>query len=161
MKLVLLLISAAVLTSLISAQEMTTEPCKTYLCMCIESERLINFLAACPNPEANRCYANAECKIQADGKCGFTMDLSLNKCLEGSRFVEMPEEPVEAEIPRCRPTGCSGTICSDRNLISTCEWKPEHGCYRYAICRRKNGICEWDFTHRFNMCMRDLPLTIA
>src|SRR5688572_4202660 len=37
----------------------------------------------------------------------------------------------------CRRTGCSGQVCSDQDVVTTCEWKPEYACYDKAPCERQ------------------------
>lgn len=42
----------------------------------------------------------------------------------------------------CLVGGCSGQLCRQTSVISTCEWVPEYACYRFANCeRQKNGSC--------------------
>ncbi len=56
---------------------------------------------------------------------------------------------------RCRKSGCSGNICSDRTLGSTCEWRPEYICYRDQNCvRNRHGGCSWDKPSRLERCLR-------
>jgi len=44
----------------------------------------------------------------------------------------------------CVITGCSGQICSDQEEITTCEYKPEYGCYQRTKCERQvDGKCGW------------------
>ncbi len=44
----------------------------------------------------------------------------------------------------CRATGCSGQVCADADVMTTCEWKPEYACYREAVCARgADGACGW------------------
>jgi hypothetical protein len=178
MKLILTVLSALLLLNCISSQESSNSEflsgsdaskCKKYLCLCTERTRLINFLAACPNTIANKCYEYAECRVQDTGRCGWTQDENLNRCLEAARPEilidrEIDREHEELHQPRCRPTGCSGTLCSDTQVMSTCEYKPEHGCYKYAVCKRQaNGNCGWDFPARFNICMNEIlmPLPVS
>jgi hypothetical protein len=54
----------------------------------------------------------------------------------------------------CRKTGCSGQVCSDQNLSSTCEWRQEYSCYQYATCERQaSGQCGWTKTAAFTACL--------
>lgn len=47
-------------------------------------------------------------------------------------------------VTGCRVTGCSGQICSDQEVASTCEYRTEYACYRTATCTRLNtGRCGW------------------
>ena len=54
----------------------------------------------------------------------------------------------------CRPSGCSGQICSDKSMISTCEFRPSYACYRGATCTRQaNGMCGWTMTDSLKDCL--------
>lgn len=55
----------------------------------------------------------------------------------------------------CMKTGCSSQICSDREVITTCEFRPEYECYQKAICeRQKNGQCGFTQTPELAECLR-------
>lgn len=44
----------------------------------------------------------------------------------------------------CVVSGCSGQICADEEIISTCEFKEEYACYKSAKCERQtSGECGW------------------
>ena len=62
---------------------------------------------------------------------------------------------LESTAPKfCRPTGCSGQICSDSEVITTCEWKPEYACYRAATCSAQaNGDCGWVMDAELRKCL--------
>lgn len=54
----------------------------------------------------------------------------------------------------CRPTGCSGEICSDQDVASTCIYKPEFECYKTAVCERgSGGKCGWRATGDLTQCL--------
>jgi hypothetical protein len=51
--------------------------------------------------------------------------------------------PSDGGVVACIVTGCSGQICSDKNVGSTCEWRAEYACYQ------QNGNCRFDpLTHQ-------------
>jgi len=62
---------------------------------------------------------------------------------------------VENTQPKmCFPTGCSGQICSDTGVITTCEWRPEYDCYRSASCStQSNGDCGWVMDDELRRCL--------
>lgn len=61
---------------------------------------------------------------------------------------------AQARQVECRPSGCSGQICSDTDMISTCEFLPEYACYREARCERKaTGRCGWAETPELKQCI--------
>lgn len=82
-------------------------------------------------------------------------------------FSESPEvspaptkTPISAEENGCIITGCSGQICSDKEVITTCEFKEEYACYKStnAKCERQNppageGECGWTPTEELVACL--------
>ena len=55
----------------------------------------------------------------------------------------------------CMKTGCSRQICSDEEVITTCEFKPEYECYKKAACeRQKNGECGFTPTPELAACLK-------
>ncbi len=54
----------------------------------------------------------------------------------------------------CKITGCSGQICSDQDVTTTCEVKPEYACYKTAKCERQpDGQCGWTPTDQLVQCL--------
>ncbi|PJE50490.1 MAG: hypothetical protein COV29_03725 [Candidatus Yanofskybacteria bacterium CG10_big_fil_rev_8_21_14_0_10_36_16] len=54
----------------------------------------------------------------------------------------------------CIVTGCSGQVCADEEMITTCEYLPEYACYKTATCERQsNGECEWTMTEELTECL--------
>ncbi|MEK7084117.1 MAG: Gmad2 immunoglobulin-like domain-containing protein [Patescibacteria group bacterium] len=79
-----------------------------------------------------------------------------------NRGQDAPRAPQEKNIPTgvpdgaCRPTGCSGQVCADKDVATTCEWKEEYACYTKADCERQNsGECGWTRTKKFEECVAD------
>ena len=59
-----------------------------------------------------------------------------------------------AERP-CKKTGCSSQICSDQDVVTTCEWRSEYECYQKAMCeRQRNGECGFTQTPELAACLR-------
>lgn len=72
---------------------------------------------------------------------------------------EPPKEVTETGRERggCTIMGCSGHICADGNVITTCEYKPEYACYEQAVCERQaNGQCGWTLTAAMGRCLQGL-----
>ncbi len=68
-----------------------------------------------------------------------------------------PDEPPPAG-GECKPSGCSGTVCSDREIMTTCEYRPEYACYREATCTRQaDGQCGWTMTPELEACVANPP----
>ena len=55
----------------------------------------------------------------------------------------------------CIKTGCSSQVCSDEEVMTTCEFKPEYECYKKAACeRQKNGECGFTQTPELLACLK-------
>ena len=71
------------------------------------------------------------------------------------RFNLVPEatrKPTEG----CIKTGCSGQICAEEEVITTCEFLPEYACYKNASCERQtDGSCGWTQTEELNACLQN------
>lgn len=64
-------------------------------------------------------------------------------------------KPTSGSLKPCMKTGCSGQVCSDQEVITTCEYKTEYECYKKATCERQaNGDCGFTPTTELNACLR-------
>jgi eight-cysteine-cluster-containing protein len=55
----------------------------------------------------------------------------------------------------CFKTGCSGQVCADEEVVTTCEYRPEYECYKTAKCERQaNGNCGFTDTPELRRCLR-------
>ena len=55
----------------------------------------------------------------------------------------------------CKKTGCSSQICADEDVVTTCEYRAEYGCYQRAACeRQRNGECGFTMTRELSECLR-------
>jgi predicted secreted protein len=69
-------------------------------------------------------------------------------CFLGSECVNKPVQGA------CVVGGCSGQICADRELFSTCEMMPEYACYQGAECKRQeDGLCGFTMTPTLMQCL--------
>ena len=65
-----------------------------------------------------------------------------------------PSDGTKASV--CKPTGCSRQVCSDKEVITSCEYRSEYACYRLAKCERQiNGRCEWTKTLQYSQCLTE------
>lgn len=63
-----------------------------------------------------------------------------------------------ADRAECKPTGCSGIVCSDEEVMTTCEYKPEYECYKTAVCTRQDdGQCGWTKSAELDACLANPP----
>jgi eight-cysteine-cluster-containing protein len=59
-----------------------------------------------------------------------------------------------AEKDGCMITGCSGQVCAEEEVITTCEYRPEYECYKDAACeRQEGGECGWTQTQKLKICL--------
>ncbi len=72
-----------------------------------------------------------------------------------------PPAPPPGEVggaKTCMATGCGGTICASEQMMSTCEFKPEHACYSSATCEwQASGECGWRQTPELTACLANPP----
>lgn len=55
----------------------------------------------------------------------------------------------------CVITGCSGHICAEEDMVTTCEFRPEYACFKEtnAICgKQADGKCGWNQTPELLAC---------
>lgn len=63
-------------------------------------------------------------------------------------------EKSSSEMKPCIKTGCSGEICADETVMSTCEYRREYDCYKRAICeRQRSGSCGFTMTPELRRCL--------
>jgi len=74
--------------------------------------------------------------------------------LKATQFYLRAGKTTSALKP-CMKTGCSGQVCSDHEVITTCEYRTEYECYKKAACERQaNGDCGFTPTPELNACLR-------
>jgi eight-cysteine-cluster-containing protein len=60
----------------------------------------------------------------------------------------------QSAVAECKVTGCSGQICADEDVVTTCEYKPEYACYKTAKCeRQEDGKCGWTPSEDLVACL--------
>ncbi|MBC8133481.1 MAG: hypothetical protein H7X95_10920 [Deltaproteobacteria bacterium] len=68
--------------------------------------------------------------------------------------VACTEKACQPVSGACRRTGCSGQLCSDDDVASTCEFRPEYACYQTALCERQlDGKCAFTSSDALNACL--------
>lgn len=65
---------------------------------------------------------------------------------------------IDEVTSACVKTGCSGQVCADHDVITTCEFRPEYACYREATCEvQADGQCGWTETAALSACLASPP----
>ena len=75
--------------------------------------------------------------------------------LIASQFYLRTSGDTSATKP-CMITGCSSQVCSDQEVMTTCEYRTEYACYKKARCERQsNGECGWTKTKELTSCVKN------
>ena len=84
--------------------------------------------------------------------CSAGAPLSEAACSVEGEAVSNEFEVVD---PGCVVTGCSGQICAEEHMATTCEWLPHYGCFRDAACGHfgPGGTCGWKATPELAACL--------
>ncbi len=87
-----------------------------------------------------RCAAGTHCEMK--GINGGSIPVCI---------ADPPPPPPQAA---CVKTGCSGQLCAEQHMFTTCEFRPEYACYQSATCERQaNGQCGWTPTPELTACL--------
>jgi hypothetical protein len=72
----------------------------------------------------------------------------------GAAFAE--HDPVRAcsDDADCFRTGCSGQLCANQDIITTCEFRCEYGCYSQAQCQCFGDQCAFAHDQVLHECLR-------
>ena len=77
-----------------------------------------------------------------------------SQLLKATQFYLRAGKTAAAQKP-CMKTGCSRQVCSDQEVITTCEYKTEYECYKKATCERQaSGECGFTPTPELEACLR-------
>ena len=86
--------------------------------------------------------------------------LALGLAACGSKSRPAPTPPPPPAQSACVKSGCSSTICVEpgKEVVTTCEYKAEYGCYKAAACERQpDGSCGWTKTAELTACLANPP----
>lgn len=84
--------------------------------------------------------------------CSESAPLGDGRC---AGIVEITSNEFEVLDTSCMVGGCSGQLCADEPLASTCEWRPHYACFREAHCGRFGPArsCGWEQTPELAACL--------
>jgi len=106
--------------------------------------------------QAQKAMTSSTGIIVAGGHSTVTGPAGRAWTLKASQFyLREPFGPGNSgEVKPCMKTGCSGQICSDHEVITTCEYRTEYECYKKATCERQaNGECGFTKTKELTDCL--------
>lgn len=105
------------------------------------------------------CSGN-ECTIDAASSCtpGFDTRNAGDYRFRGTFRVESlggrQLTVDEFRAASCAATGCSGQVCANATVNTTCDVRPEYACYRSATCEaQSSGLCAWTPTAALTQCL--------
>ena len=82
-------------------------------------------------------YSGSSC---ANVRCTASTHCEMKGINGGAVPVCIQNTPPPAAA--CFTSGCSGQVCADHSVITTCEFRPEYACYHAATCERQaDGQC--------------------
>ena len=74
--------------------------------------------------------------------------------VESTNPIRVDEQEKPISFDDCKISGCSGQICSDEDVMTTCEYKDEYACYKTAKCeRQEDSRCGWTPTEELVACL--------
>ncbi|WP_437793269.1 hypothetical protein [Sorangium sp. So ce693] len=120
-------------------------PCVVTGCsgqVCADADEEV--VTTCEWREEYACYEeHGVCERGASGECGWRATPELEACLGG-------DKPAP-----CKVTGCSGQVCADEEVATTCEYREEYACYKeHGVCERDaSGECGWRATPELEACL--------
>lgn len=75
--------------------------------------------------------------------------------LKATQFYLRAKSAGAGALKPCIKTGCSGQVCADEDVVTTCEYRSEYECYKSARCERQaNGNCGFTQTSELVSCLR-------
>ncbi len=111
--------------------------------------------------EAFAAMTNQEGVLVAGSHSPVTGPAGRSQMLKATQFylrtkASTPNPGPSTQNPKpCFKTGCSGQVCADEEVVTTCEFKPEYECYKRAKCERQaNGQCGFTDTPELRRCLR-------
>ena len=72
--------------------------------------------------------------------------------------IDVRFSPTAVTAGDCKPSGCSGQVCSDQPVITDCVYRAEYACYKDATCERQaDGQCGWTKSGALTACLANPP----
>lgn len=80
--------------------------------------------------------------------------LPLLLLIGGPAFAEHDPTLACNEDLDCFHSGCSGQVCANQPVITTCEFKCEYGCYAASACACFGVHCKFAHDMALHQCLR-------
>jgi hypothetical protein len=92
--------------------------------------------------------------VVVTGPGGRSFELRATQVYVRSKANAQPTNPGTGSMKPCFKTGCSRQVCSDEEVVTTCEFRPEYACYQKAVCERQaDGNCGFTKTRELTECL--------
>jgi hypothetical protein len=92
--------------------------------------------------------------IRVTGPGGRSFELKATQVYVRNNSDSSSGRPDPGSLKPCFKTGCSSQVCSDRKVVTTCEFRPEYECYQKAECKRQtDGNCGFTKTRELTECL--------
>jgi hypothetical protein len=107
--------------------------------------------------DANTAMTSPDGIIIAGVHTSVTGPAGRSRMLKATQFYVRAQSggSSDNQTKPCFKTGCSSQVCSDEEVITTCEWRTEYECYKTARCERQsNGKCGFTDTPELRRCLR-------
>lgn len=85
---------------------------------------------------------------------------NTGKCIRSGDGCAWEIRECPSTAGGCVKSGCSGTVCVEegKEMVTTCEFKPEYACYGDAVCERQpGGACGFTQTPALSACLANPP----
>lgn len=96
--------------------------------------------------------ANPQCQAYCRGRAplgGRAFGDCMQLCETGTTFGSCESDSD------CFHTGCSGQLCAAEDIVTTCEFACEYGCYQQAACGCVGGGCGFIMSRQLRECLRN------
>ncbi|KAJ3053066.1 hypothetical protein HK097_005141 [Rhizophlyctis rosea] len=68
----------------------------------------------------------------------------LTTALTSPVSLDVNLKPTKPKPGFCQRTGCSGEVCANQTVYTTCVFREEYVCYQSAECiKQDDGSCGW------------------
>ena len=104
-------------------------------------------------PKPTECWDDGDC---AEGEACVFDDGAASDSDWAPDPAPMPGTCQPKPPETCMVTGCSGQICAEEPVVTTCEMNPWFKCLQLTSCGMVDGACGWKPTDAYLDCLNQL-----
>jgi len=133
-------------------------PCASYSEIKLNTKLEQKIAGVSPSSDENsdqwaKAMTGEEGVIVVGNHADVTGPAGRSQTLKATQFYLRKSSAVA--LKPCIKTGCSGQVCSDHDVITTCIYRTEYECYKKATCERQaDGNCAWTKSPELTSCLR-------